>query len=66
MRKQFHWRPRKRSEEDGIRNNGNLLGTVNMRRTCLSDGEMRAILMAKGTEKLKKAIEVDHAKAIAK
>ena len=35
-----------------------------MRRTCLLDGEMRVILLAKGMAKLKKAIEADRDKAI--
>ena len=42
------------------------MGTVIMTRMNFRDGAMRAILMAKAMEKLKKAIEVDREKAMGK
>ena len=66
MRQQFHWKRRKQSDEDGPGIRGNLPGIVITRRMSLRDGEMRVILMVKGMANLKKALEVDRDKTMAK
>ena len=52
--------------EDGPGNSRNLLCAFIMRSTCLRGGEKKEFLMAKGTCKLKKAIEPVRDKATAK